>query len=409
MDTSIDLSILPCEVRQYIWSYCDKPSLKVLSVCCKWFYAEVKPFIWKRVDLSWQFLEGVTKEFIKNADLNLQLISCLILGVSKVSSPTDPDPSCGKLSFGLVRFLDRCERLKSLTISHILPADGLYLVCESLPQLEKLELSGITLRAGDLEPFLGLLQLKSLLLRQCSIQKSDCDIIWQLESLEHLTLTHSTPPGFCDNIPRGGFRLKNLLSLQFLETVESVELYSCIAKTSVKLENLRLPWSSIQDSDMLKLTRLPRLKYVSLFGADQISDLGISYLSNLSCLERLEISACERLSPHCLADIGKIQTLRCLDLDQFSEHATNISYLSHLVNLHSLVISSMPGLTDSALKVVAQFKKLRKLDIRENDNFTEEGIRHLAQLPLLRTLEVDSKNISDEVLRRHGLLGKVPK
>ena len=40
-------------------------------------------------------------------------------------------------------------------------------------------------------------------------------------------------------------------------------------------------------------------------------------------------------------DIGKIQTLRCLDLDEFSDDATDISCLSHLVNLHTLVISSM--------------------------------------------------------------------
>ena len=159
---------------------------------------------------------------------------------------------------------------------------------------------------------------------------------------------------------------------------------------------------------MLKLSRLPRLKYVRLFGADQITDLGISYLSNLSCLEELEISDCERLSPHCLEDIGKIQTLRYLYLEDISEDATDISCLSKLVNLHSLVFSYMPGLTDSALKVVAQFKKLRKLDIGDNDNFTEEGIRHLAQLPHLRTLELDIKDISDEVLRRHGLLDKVP-
>ena len=42
-----------------------------------------------------------------------------------------------------------------------------------------------------------------------------------------------------------------------------------------------------------------------------------------------------------------------------------------------------------------------------NYNFTEEGIRHLAQLPHLEMLKIDSEDINDEMLKEHGLLGKV--
>ena len=181
-----------------------------------------------------------------------------------------------------------------------------------------------------------------------------------------------------DFTPHGGFRLKNLLTLKFLDAAESRELYSCIAETSVKLESLDLTWSNIQDTDMLNLSRLRCLKRINLFGAVQISDLGISYLSNLSSLERLHVGFCTRLSPRCLQDIAKIQTLRSLDLNTFSEDATDISCLSNLVNL-TLIIRDLPGLTDDGLKVVSQLKHLRKLNMGYNNyNFTEEGIRDLA-------------------------------
>ena len=332
---------------------CRKQSLKVLSLCSKQIYAEVKPLVWKRVEVRWEFLEGSTKELIKKPNPNLQLTSSLFfLGAG---SPTSI--LCGDRGFGFFSFLDRCDRLKSLTICHFLPADGLNLVREILPQLENLKLTDISLR-DYLKPLVGLRQLKSLTLEQCWFQKSDWDVLWLMESLEHLTMTHGLPPDFDDFTPRDGFRLKNLLSLNFLATVESRDLYSCIAKTSVKLESLDLGSSSIQDSDMLNLSSLPHLKIVHLFGADQITDIGISYLTNLPCLEILEVGACARLSPRCLEDIGKIQTLRHLELVGFSEDANDISSLSNLANLSTLVISQMPGLTDDALKVAAQLKSL---------------------------------------------------
>ena len=137
MKTSVDIiTILPCEVRHYIWSYCDKRSLKVLSVCCKQMYAEVKPLVWKRVEVSWQFLEGF---LFGKQKTNLHLISCLVLGAR--SRGRFRNLSSEYSSLGLGSFLDGCERLKSLTISDFLPAKGLGLVNEKIPQLEKLEMN----------------------------------------------------------------------------------------------------------------------------------------------------------------------------------------------------------------------------------------------------------------------------
>ena len=223
-------------------------------------------------------------------------------------------------------------------------------------------------------------------------------------------LSEVSPLDSEDFIPAGGFRLNNLRSLKFFESAESSELYSCIAKTSVKLESIDLMWSSIHDSDILNLSRLTQLKCIRLFGAGQITDLSMSHLTNLSCLEELQVGFCARLSPHCLEDIGEIQTLRILDLDEFSEYTCRRYFkcLANLTNLHTLVISEMPGLTNSSLKVVAQLKRLRKLVIGSNDNFTEKGIRHLSQLPLLKTLDIFCDNVSDEDLEKHGLFDKVP-
>ena len=247
MNSSVDLTILPCEVRHYIWSYCSKPSLKVLSLCCKQFYAEVKPLVWKRVEVSWESLEGMTKKLIEKPNLNLQSISCLVLDARSRNMPSIiRNLSWGYLTFGLGSFLQRCDRLKSLTISRFLAADGPRLVSEFRPQLENLEMTDMKFGAGDLKPLVGLHQLKSLTLDHCKFQKSDWDVVWQLQSLEHLKLVDGPPPDFDDFIPHSGFHLKHLLSLELFYTGESHELYSCIAKTIVKLESLNLTVSIIQ-------------------------------------------------------------------------------------------------------------------------------------------------------------------
>ena len=129
MTTSVEMPILPCEVRQYIWSYCDKPSLKVLSKCSKSFYAEVKPFVWKRVEVSWR---GLTKELFKKPNPNFRLISCLVLGAPSRGTSNDRSLSLGHLNVGFVSFLQNCEQLRSLTICKFLPADALSLMSEMM-------------------------------------------------------------------------------------------------------------------------------------------------------------------------------------------------------------------------------------------------------------------------------------
>ena len=86
-------------------------------------YAEVKPFVWKIVEVSWQALDGITKELVKKPHPKLQFISCLVLGAPVASS--DRNLSLGYLTYGFGNFLERCNRLKSLTISRFLAADVL--------------------------------------------------------------------------------------------------------------------------------------------------------------------------------------------------------------------------------------------------------------------------------------------
>ena len=377
MATSNYFSTLPYEIRRQIWSRCPQNDLKVLSLCCKWLYADVAPDLWEQVDIAWHRLDEKTKK----PHPNLHLISQLELAGS-----TYDFQSKGYLFSGFVSFLRCCDpnRLKSLTISDIqiagglslLNADGLRLVCVMLPQLEVLELFFMT--CHDMKPFayLSALQsLKSLKLDTCTVKMDSAD-------------------------SSVGFAVKNLVDFDLIYTDLCEEFYSMIFDTSDKLEYINLTDCNVTDNHLRNLTRVITLKHLYLYDCNQITDLTLSYISDLPLLENLAVH-CLHPSPNSLKAIGKIKTLKDLALSfNKSPRDDDISHLSNLQALNELRLLDMGKLTDAALRFVSQLKLLEILDVSGNNNFTDEGLRHLAQLPRLQQLTLNrNEAVSDEGLK----------
>ena len=374
MATSNNFSMLPCEIRKQIWSRCPRKDLKVLSLCCKWLYADVSPDLWKQVNIKWHRLDEKTNEIILKPHPNLHLISQLELLTDSIDDIRSQ--SKGYLFFGFVSFLRCCDpnRLRSLTIYDIeiagglslLNADGLRLVCVMFPQLEVLDLTFMT--GHDMKPFAhlsALESLKSLKLEACTVKMDSAD-------------SSSV-----------GFAVKNLVDLDLRDTDLCEEFYSSIFDTSNKLESLTLISSNVTDNDLRNLKHLLTLKYLHLYDSRQITDLTISYISHLPLLENLAVH-CLHPSPNCLKAIGKIKTLTYLSLSfEKSPCDGDISHLSNLQALNDLSLLDMGKLTDGALRFVSQLKLLEMLDLSGNNNFTDEGLRHLAQLPRLKRLTVN--------------------
>ena len=62
MMSHVHIYTIPIEVRAQIWNLCLKEDLKNLSLSNKWMYADVKPFLWKQLTVSWNRVEQITKE-----------------------------------------------------------------------------------------------------------------------------------------------------------------------------------------------------------------------------------------------------------------------------------------------------------------------------------------------------------
>jgi len=386
MATSNYFSTLPYEIRRQIWSRCPQKDLKVLSLCCKWLYADVAPDLWEQVNIKWHGLDEKTHEIIQKPHPNLHLISQLEL--TDAGTYDFQSQSKGHLFSGFVSFLRCCDpnRLKSLTIYDIeiagglslLNADGLRLVCVMFPQLEVLDLLFMT--SHDIKPFAHLSSLESLK----SLKLDTCTV--KMDS--------------ADSSSGVGFAVKNLVDLDLSDSDLCAEFYSMIFDTSDKLEYLKISSSNVTDNDMRNLTRLLTLKHLYLYDCRQITDVTISYISDLPLLENLAV-LCLHPSPNCLKAIGKIKALKYLALSfNKSPRDDDISHLSNLQALNELRLLDMGKLTDAALRFVSQLKLLEILDLSGNNNFTDEGLRHLAQLPRLQQLTLNrNEAVSDEGLK----------
>ena len=76
----------------------------------------------------------------------------------------------------------------------------------------------------------------------------------------------------------------------------------------------------------------------------------------------------------------------------------------NLKSHHTFVIGDLQDATNEALKSLGQLQHLSRLNISDNDNFTDDGLHHLAKLPRLRQLALDSEGVTEEGLKKHGLL-----
>ena len=293
-------------------------------------------------------------------------------------------------------FLQNCDanRLKSLTISSILVADGLQLVGEMFPQLEDLKLLKLSI-GRHLEQLSLLGSLKSLTLYECDLKQS----FW--DNLYEQTLIDAGNTDECGAL----FNVKNLIELALFNTYVSTELYFHVSKHCFKLETLTINLCNLRDEDFAHIQYIKTLKRVRLITCQLITDDSLSYISRLPRLERLVIDSCQHITPKCFKEIGKITTLRRLDLHTLKPAKdADISHLVNLKSLHTLVIGDIQDATNEALKYLGQLQHLSKLNISDNNNFTDEGLHHLAKLPRLRQLALDSENVTEEALKKHGLL-----
>ncbi len=152
----------------------------------------------------------------------------------------------------------------------------------------------------------------------------------------------------------------------------------------------------MDDAGLAHVAKLPGLTGLYL-RESRVTNAGLRHLAPLHSLEELALGG-GRITDAGLAHLAPLPRLRYLLLqgDGFSDRA-----FVHLKNVPGLRIGHfghLPQITDAGLAHLANCSQMQDLSFHWSENITNEGIRHLARLPNLRSLDVRRSRVTDEGL-----------
>lgn len=152
----------------------------------------------------------------------------------------------------------------------------------------------------------------------------------------------------------------------------------------------------MDDAGLVHVAKLPGLTGLYL-RESRVTNAGLRHLGPLHSLEELALGG-GWITDAGLAHLAPLPRLRYLLLqgDGFSDRA-----FVHLKNVPSLRIGHfghLPQITDAGLVHLANCSQMQDLSFHWSENITNEGVRQLARLPHLQSLDVRRSQVTDEGL-----------
>lgn len=187
------------------------------------------------------------------------------------------------------------------------------------------------------------------------------------------------------------------------------------------LETLDLSHTRITDEGLLRLKRAPKIRNLSLFYAEWITDQGMTAIRDWKHLKRLNLRGA-RISDGTLELVGKITGLEALDIAHTSVTDNGLEHLITLVHLKELAMGR-GRLTNKSLGILRMLPTLTSLDLSgarpappdmagnraAGPGIPEEALRAMAELKELRALKLGHTSIGGAGLRMLSALDKVEK
>lgn len=186
--------------------------------------------------------------------------------------------------------------------------------------------------------------------------------------------------------------------------------------TYVDFDNNLVYGRPVTNTDLLSLSGLPKLEYLSLSSCG-IGDEGLANVSSLSNLKQLTLNA-THVSNNGLRHLKGLSNLERLDFSSTDVGDDGLAHLTSVPQLKALLLRDTK-LSDNGMPVVARFSTLLILDVSGtqvsnsglvalkrmarlerlmlNSTGVEDGVHvHLSHLSNLEIVEVRNTNLTDE-------------
>ena len=156
-----------------------------------------------------------------------------------------------------------------------------------------------------------------------------------------------------------------------------------------EIDEMSLAHSQVSDCGLIRLSGLQKLERLSL--ADTfVRDEGMAYLKNLEKLSHLDLSS-TFVSDDGLVHVGSVPSLVALDLSRQVVKTAGENY---------------GRISDAGIKHLAGLKKLRSLNLRYTE-VTSEGLRHLGGLSELKELDLSGTRVDEQGIQHLKSLGNL--
>jgi internalin A len=288
-----------------------------------------------------------------------------------------------------LRLLAPFAGLKELNVSYTKVTDaGVREIAARHGQLEAIDLTGTRITDVALKELRKVPHLRKLSLWTTDIADSGLSELRELTNLESLALGQSplTDAAIKEIAGLKKLRVLTVFNMQGITNAALPHL-----KELTQLEDLNLARTTITDTGLKDLQWLQQLRSLDL-SLTEVTDAGMVHLKGLKQLQTLRLNRIKRVGPG-LKHLQGLAHLRMLELGVNDVTDAKLHCLGELKQLETLDLSNSL-MTDVGLATLREFRQLQSLNLWYA-SVTDAGLKELSGLRALRVLELGNTQVTD--------------
>lgn len=320
-------SNLPPEIKEHIYSHCDVGDLQAVACCSRKCYDSVQYLLWSCVEIPWRTFTFKTLPWKKARKKSLHTKRLSNLHFTR--SLRFREDWCGNktpqgskrwnsLSQHFKRVLEQCDpsRLVRISLDRVVADEGLVWMCSMLSGVEEMHLNCCYHITDDgWAQLQHLKRLRKLSIRNCEVRDTSIHQLLLVEQLKELRLEQ------CLQVTCKGLNLiTSLVGIEKLTFSYNWHIEPQVYRNFTKLHkliDLDVRYTNVDD-EMLKclVSLVTGLRTLTLRGCHNISDVGLNYLTVLTCLQDLDVSECSKVTVFGLSQLSALVKLRRLVINR---------------------------------------------------------------------------------------------